>query len=377
MILTTLLATAVIDSMFAGGPFQVGNVDSSLHEISGMAASHSVPELFWAVNDSGDGPVLYGMNTVGTVVRRWRLDGASNVDWEDVAYGPSRSGDTSVRYVYVADIGDNDAKRSTIRIYAVAELPYADTASVRFTWQTLVYPDGPRDAETLLCDPRTGDLFIVTKRERRNRLYRVPMPTEGIDTLQFVTELPFMLATAGDVSPDGNIVVVKNYMYTYAWRRGPSESIADALRRTPQTMPYMPEPQGEAIAFSSDGTSYLTASERNAGDATVPIYGYPLAETSREAAQLRDVRRPQLSIAPLSDKQGWYALRYTVPGESSIQLYVRNVLGMKARIIADKTLEAGLQERDVDLSMLAPGDYVLVLRTRDFYQALPFAIMAR
>jgi len=282
-----------------------------------------------------------------------------------------------VRYIYIADIGDNAAKRSTVRIYAVPELPYADTATVRFTWQTLVYPDGARDAETLLCDPLSGDLYIVTKRERRNRVYRVPAPTGGTDTLQFVTELPFMLATAGDISPDGRTILIKNYMHVFAWNRSASESIPDALARAPQVATYMPEPQGEAIAFSAGGDAFLTASERNEGDDVVPIYAYPLAETSREAAQMRDVRRPQLSIAPLSEKQGWYALRYTVPGESSIQLYVRNVLGMKARIIADQTLEAGLQEREVNLSMLPAGDYVLVLRTRDFYQALPFAIMAQ
>jgi hypothetical protein len=371
-----VLAAALVDSVFAGGPFQVGVVDTSLHEISGMVASHTVPDLYWAINDSGDEPVLYGMSDVGKVVRRWRLEGASNVDWEDIAYGPSRTGDTTVRYIYIADIGDNDARRSSIRIYAVSELPYSDTASARFTWQTLVYPDGPRDAETLLCDPRTGELFIVTKRERRNRLYRVPVPTQGTDTLQFVAELPFMLATAGDVSPDGSMIVVKNYMHTFAWRRGLSESIPNALTRTPQTITYMPEPQGEAIAFSADGDAYLTASERNAGDDVVPVYAYPLAATAREADRMRDVRRPQLSVAPLPKKKGWYTLRYTVPGESSITMYVRNVLGVKARIIADMTLEAGLQERDVDLSMLPAGDYVLVLRTRDFYQALPFAIVA-
>ncbi len=27
----------------------------------------------------------------------------------------------------------------------------------------LAYPDGPRDAEALLVDPRTGDLIVITK----------------------------------------------------------------------------------------------------------------------------------------------------------------------------------------------------------------------
>lgn len=371
-----LLAATIIDSIFAGGPFQIGVVDTSLHEISGMVASRLTPNLFWAVNDSGDEPTIYGLSDRGTVLRRWRLEGASNIDWEDVAYGPDRTGDTTVRYIYVADIGDNDAKRSTVRLYAVPELPYADTASVRYTWQTLVYPDGPRDAETLLCDPISGELFIVTKRERRNRLYRVPLPSAGVDTLQFVAELPLMLATAGDVSPDGSIIVVKNYMYAYAWRRYPNESLAGAMQRLPQQIPYMPEPQGEAMAFTTDGSAYITASERNDGDDVVPMYAYPIAETARDASRMRDVRRPQLSIAPMEDRKGWYALRYTVTGESSVRMYVRNALGMKTRIIADQTLEAGLQEREVDLSMLSPGDYVLVLRTRDFYQALPFTIFA-
>ena len=37
----------------------------------------------------------------------------------------------------------------------------------------LSYPDGPHDAEALLVDPVTGDLFIVTKEKQRARVYTV------------------------------------------------------------------------------------------------------------------------------------------------------------------------------------------------------------
>jgi hypothetical protein len=40
------------------------------------------------------------------------------------------------------------------------------------------YPDGSRDAETLLLDPLTKDIYVISKREFEDiRVYRAPYPT--------------------------------------------------------------------------------------------------------------------------------------------------------------------------------------------------------
>ena len=64
--------------------------------------------------------------------------------------------------IYVADIGDNDARRARVTVYRLAE-PAAATESAKVgDVLHATYPDGPQDAEALLVLP-DGRLYIVTK----------------------------------------------------------------------------------------------------------------------------------------------------------------------------------------------------------------------
>jgi hypothetical protein len=67
---------------------------------------------------------------------------------------------------------------------------------------------------------------------------------------------------AGDISRDGTKILIKNYFSIYFWERQQGESIPQALQRSPKRLPYVPEPQGEAIGFNSDGSAFFTISEK-------------------------------------------------------------------------------------------------------------------
>jgi hypothetical protein len=69
------------------------------------------------------------------------------------------------------------------------------------------------------------------------------------------------LLTGGDIAPDGSAILLRTYADAFLWPRRPGEAIAEALSRPPCQVPLRVEPQGEAIAFSADGRSYLTVSE--------------------------------------------------------------------------------------------------------------------
>ena len=91
-------------------------------------------------------------------------------DWEDIAIGPGPQ--ANVDYLYVGEIGDNDSKHKSIKIYRVPE-PNVDAnqtpvvVTVRGVETIeLTYPDGPRNAETLMVDPLTKDIYIVSKEGR-------------------------------------------------------------------------------------------------------------------------------------------------------------------------------------------------------------------
>lgn len=252
----------VEDSLYTGRKL-MGEVDRKLlSEASGLAASRVFDNVLYTHNDSGGLPVIYKMDTTGNILGEIHLKGADNRDWEDIAVGPGPEKGKS--YIYVGEIGDNQGKAASIKILRFEEPQTSeDSSSVEPYMMEMTYPNGPRDAETLMVDPWNGDVLIVSKRDSSNVLYRLRQEEDAKDiaVLEEVMKLPVTMSVAGDISPDGKEIIIKNYWVIYHWTRKKGESIEEALSRKPVQLPYIPEPQGEALAFSRNGRSYFSLSE--------------------------------------------------------------------------------------------------------------------
>ncbi|MFC2080574.1 hypothetical protein ACFLRQ_03770, partial [Bacteroidota bacterium] len=244
--------------------------DNRLNEISGIAASIKYPGFFWVHNDSGDDANVFLIDSLGNTIVKVFIENITSRDWEDIAVGPGPVEGTS--YIYVADIGDNNAKN--VYIYRIPE-PDIDTSQKMqnlilkrdvVSAFTIKYADGPRDAEILLIEPQTKDLYIVTKRETNVQIYTLPYPQSETDTLSLVkssVRLPFRMTNGGDISNDGNEILIKNLTTVYYWKRIPGETIIETLAHKAMSLPYIEEPQGEAITWLRDGSGYITVSEKN------------------------------------------------------------------------------------------------------------------
>jgi len=247
---------------------QAGTVQSSLvNEASGIAASRKNPNVLWVHNDSGDSARAFAMNTEGTHLGVYNLSGAGAADWEDIAIGPGPVDDFD--YLYCGDIGDNYAVRSYITVYRVIE-PQVDSeqspVNVNLTGVesiTLQYPDGARDAETLMVDPVTKDIYIISKRETYSRVYLAayPQSTTSTITMEYKGQLPWGWAVGGDISPDGSLVIVRGYTDASIWQRGDGVNLWEIFTGTECSVSILSEPQGEAICFDADGCGYYTVSE--------------------------------------------------------------------------------------------------------------------
>lgn len=249
--------------MSFGEGFPVATLkDDGLDEISGLAVSRILPGVIYVHNDSGGEAAVYLLDSLGNNLGQIEFLGAENRDWEDIAIGPGSDGKT---YIYVGEIGDNNAVHDEIAIYRVTE-PTSENSITQVNPEkvTLKYPGGARDAESLMVDPISGDIFIVSKRDSINTLYRLPAGKfgEGEVELEELIKLPFTSATAADISADGSQILVKNYTEIYYWKRKEGESIEQAMSREPTQLPYSPEPQGEAIGFRPDGKVFYTLSEK-------------------------------------------------------------------------------------------------------------------
>lgn len=261
------------------GPRDLGKLQTKeVKEASGIAASRVSDTVVWTHNDSGDEPRIFALSTSGALLGTFHL-AANARDWEDIASGPGP--DSARNYLYVADIGDNLGLHAVKEVYRFPEpalgAPAADLVGkvTRIDTLRIRYPDGPRDAEALMVDPRTKDLYVISKREDRVRVYlaRYPQSATQVQTLVAVDTLDLHKVVAADISPSGDKILVKNYDSVFLWNRGPKQSVAEALRAKPTVLPYVPEPQGEALCWNRAGTGYFTLSEKK-GKGKQHLYFY-------------------------------------------------------------------------------------------------------
>lgn len=243
----------------------MGTVGAPVVEASGLAWSTANAGVLWTHNDSGDSARLFALGADGVVLATLPLAGASNIDWEDIALGPGAT--TGTQALYVADTGDNRSVRASVRVYRVDEPPLSHvpvgTTLAPTTWGSVVltYPDGPRDAEALVVDNSRGDLYVITKREIRSRVYRADAPAFAGESavLTYMGDLPYGGVVGADACADGQTILVKTYGAIRA-HVAPG-GIAAALASAPDDRLYVAEPQGESIAVNPTCDSYATLSE--------------------------------------------------------------------------------------------------------------------
>jgi hypothetical protein len=255
--------------------------NTDIDEASGIAVSRSNPYMLWVHNDSGDHNRLFVVGKYGENFGEFIIRGAYNRDWEDMAAGPGPV--SGVTYLYVGEIGDNHAQYEIMSIYRLPEPDISRLDSVTHTLVEgaeridFVYPDGKsRDAETLMIDPWTRDIYIVSKRDERSIIYiaQWPQSTGEVITVTEVGIFPFNRALAGDISSDGKEIAIKTDDRIYYWKRNKGVTVYDALTKQPLLLPYTIEPQGEAFGWMPDGSGYYTLSEKASGiDPILYFYG--------------------------------------------------------------------------------------------------------
>ncbi len=250
----------------------------SIREASGIADSKANPGYLWVEEDSGNPSQLYLLGHDGKIAGKVKIAGGTNRDWEDIVLGAGPVNGTS--YLYIGDIGDNNSTYSSYTIYRFPEpainiAKIGSAAVTKFSKINFKYPDSAHDAEAFLVDPGTKDIYVITKRDARSKVYKLPYPqdTTKLITAVYVSDLAFDLVTSATLSPDSKELIVKTYTNLYFYSRSPTESIATTLSRTPPTLFYDVEQQGEAVCFALDFSGFYTLSEtRTATPATLDFY---------------------------------------------------------------------------------------------------------
>ena len=214
--------------------------DPRITESSGLVRDTKL-DLYWTVNDSEEEGTAYGIDSDGNVegIVGFR---AQPQDVEAVAM--------SGRRLYIADIGDNRAKRDFVTVYWLND-PEPDNKTVSYRSYDFRYPDGAHDAETLLV--KNGRLYLVTK-ELGGGIYRAPKEPSrsGVNKLTRVADAPAFV-TDGVFLPGGDRIALRTYVSVEVLDADSYATVARA------ESPYLK--QGESVSLALKGSSLLLGSE--------------------------------------------------------------------------------------------------------------------
>lgn len=256
----------------------------AITEASGIAVSRVQKDVFWLLNDSGDGNVLYAINAKGKLIGQVKIKGVKNKDWEDMASFEYEG----KPYLLIADVGDNKAKRNKVKLYIIKEpntkhLSKKEYYSVKPEWSIKFhYEDGARDSESVAVDVKNKKIYLLSKRDQTPTLYELPLqsePSKQKAIAQKVTEinldrstlyhdiidfkhLAFLgKPTAMDIAADGRSALVLTYTHAYYFSVKPFAAGKSLFETKPQifALPYLE--QAEAICFDRDGKNGFVTSE--------------------------------------------------------------------------------------------------------------------
>lgn len=290
--LSSLASTACTHSPVKGGrppsfeeqtsdfqaPSGLGKIASNeITESSGLVVSLCQENVLWTHNDSGDGPYIFAMDRTGMHLGTWKVTNARNLDWEGIATYKDATGNC---LLYIGEIGNSkDGERLEHTIYRFPEpsLQETDRNTTRENANTtepstelrFSYPDRRRNAEVLLVDPKSGSLYIVTKESSDPAaVYKLNSDLSSQKQIAVkiaevtVPAVPFGMLTGGDISTDGERLVLCDYFagYEFILPSG-SDNFDDIWKQKPVVIDIGKRKQGEAVAYSIDGNSILATSE--------------------------------------------------------------------------------------------------------------------
>jgi hypothetical protein len=189
----------------------LSSLSSTLEETSGLIR---LGNKLITHNDSGGEPELYEFDQGGNVTRTVYVQNATNKDWEDLAVDSN--------FIYIADFGNNNGKRTDLKVYKIAVSSYlntindtvsADIINFAYADQTDFSSNSNTnfDAEGLIAFQ--DSLYIFTKNRGNNRTNIYPLSkSAGTYSIERKDSIDISgLITGATYNPISNMVVLSGY----------------------------------------------------------------------------------------------------------------------------------------------------------------------
>ena len=205
-------------------PLKIDPLSDTLIETSGLQMAEN---YLWSFNDGGGQAVIYRIDTLTKyILQTVKLSGATNVDWEDIAYDG--------KFFYIGDIGNNvNGARTNLAIYKVplsaipdhltepvVTIPAPSIGVIRFTYSNQPQPPVPAgapnatkfDCEAMIVDGGQIHLFTKNWVNLNTVHYLIPDTAAGTYIASPVDTLDTKyLVTGADRAPNRKVVALLGY----------------------------------------------------------------------------------------------------------------------------------------------------------------------
>lgn len=111
-------------------PELVNKLDEEIEETSGLIFWNG---KLWTINDSGNLPILYELDSQGIVTRRVWVEDVVNIDWEALSQSDTE--------IFIGDIGNNNGNRTDLSILKIKKSDVLEKDTVSAEQVFFSYPE--------------------------------------------------------------------------------------------------------------------------------------------------------------------------------------------------------------------------------------------
>ncbi|MFB0944910.1 MAG: hypothetical protein QMB24_01935 [Spirosomataceae bacterium] len=183
---------------------KIGKMPIQVDESSGLETAGE--NEFWTHNDSGGEAKLYKITSEGKLLDSLEVDGAKNVDWEEVTQDDKGN-------LYVGDFGNNRQSRKDLTIYKINGNK-TERITFRYADQTAFPANPPKfDCEAMFWHQDSLYLFTknYTKKNHVTQLYALPDKAGDYEISPKGSWEIETMVTAADISPNGKEFALLTY----------------------------------------------------------------------------------------------------------------------------------------------------------------------
>lgn len=241
----------------------VADLPITLNEVSGIAVD-STNHVIWMVNDSGNKPIIYGLDANGKINKSFKIN-AKNRDWEDLTMDNSGN-------LYIGNFGnnDNDSKGlSVLKIHAdslASNQKKITPEVIKFSYPEQKKFPPKKSKRHFDCEAffyMNNSLYLFTKSRAPKasgeaHLYKLPT-TKGKYDAEFIASFNTCdsdecWVTSADINAKGDklALLTENSVFVFS-ELNPYDFFGSKVKR--YVFDY--SSQKESVAFKNDSTLYI------------------------------------------------------------------------------------------------------------------------